>query len=72
MVKMQTQKRQTHLQSILSKLLIKPLLSKNKNRGTLVFTSRQELNITDNFPSKKEIITTHKTDQKRELRSQTP
>ncbi len=68
----QTQKKETLLQSTLSKLSIIPLLSKNKNRDTLAFKSRQELNITDNFPSKKEIIATQKTDQKREIRSQTP
>ena len=68
----QIQKKETLLQSTLSKLSIIPLLSKNRNRDTLAFKSRQELNITDNFPSKKEIITTHKTDQKREIRPQTP
>ena len=72
MVKMQTQKKETNLQTAPSKLLIISLLSKNKNRDTLGFKSRQELNTTDNFPSKKEIIATHKTDQKREIRSQTP
>ena len=68
----QTQKKETLLQSTLSKLFITPLLSKNRNRDTLVFISRQDLNNVADFSSKKEIITTHKTDQKKEICSQTP
>ena len=68
----QRQKRQTHLQITLSKLLIQPLLSKNRKRDTLAFTSRQDLNNVAYFSSKKEIIATHKTDQKREIHPQTP
>ena len=68
----QIQKRQTNLQSTLSKLSIIPLLSKNRNRDTLVFISRQDLNNVADFSSKKEIITIHKTDQKKEICSQTP
>jgi len=71
-VKMQTQKRQTYLQSTLSKLLIQPLLSKNKDRDALTFKSRYELQQTDKSLSKNHINTTHKIDQKRELLSQTP
>jgi len=59
-VKMQIQKRQTHLQITLSKLLIQPLLSKNTKRDTLTFTNRQDLNNVADFSSKKEIITTYK------------
>ena len=68
----QIQKKQTNLQSTLSKLSIIPLLSKNTKRDTLVFTSRQDLNNVADFSSKKEIIATHKTDQKKEIYSQTP
>ena len=71
-VKMQIQKKQTHLQITLSKLLIQPLLSKNTKRDNLAFTSRQDLNNVADFSSKKEIIATHKTDQKKEICSQTP
>ena len=75
-VKMQIKKRQTHLQTYLqntlSKLLIIPLLSKNENRDTLVFTSRQESNIRDNFSSKNHIITTQKQTKKRQIHPQTP
>jgi len=57
--------RQTYLQMTLSKLLIKPLLSKIKNRDTLWFTSRKELsNITDYISQN--YITTMKKQTKKE------
>ena len=41
-VKMQTKQRQTNLQSILFKILIVPLLSKNKNSDKFAFKNRQD------------------------------
>ena len=59
-VKMQTKQRQFHVQSTLFKLLIVPLLSKNKNRKKLVFKSKQYLSKADNFLSQNHIIVTQK------------
>jgi len=69
---MQIQQRQIQLQNILSKHSRGILLSKIKNRDTLTFKSRYELQQTDNSLSKKHINATQKQTKKREFLSQTP
>ena len=63
-VKMQTQKTQTYLQNTLSKLLIKPLFSKNRDRDALVFTSKQNLDNIAKYSPKNHINATQKQTKK--------